>query len=78
MTVKDLIKHLEQFDKDLPIITSVDDEGNGYREVGAGWIGLEAYDPRYMEVGIIELTPKLIEQGYTEEDIKPNKCIVIG
>ena len=77
-TVKDLIKHLETFDGDLAIITSIDDEGNGYRDINLRWVGLEAYDPDEMEVGILELTQELEEEGYSEEDIKPVPCIVIG
>lgn len=76
--VKDIIKKLQTFDGELPVITSCDDEGNGYREVYLDWIGEEAYDPEEMETGIIELTPELEADGYSEEDVKPVKCIVIG
>ena len=76
--VKDLIKILQTFDGELPIITSCDDEGNGYRDINLDWVGLEAYDPEEMEIGIIELTPEMEETGYSEEDIKPVPCIVIG
>ncbi len=82
MKVKDLIKSLEELPQDLVVITPTDDEGNGYRFIESGWVGTAGYNgaesDRDIEVGITELTPKLMEQGYSDEDVQPNKCVIIG
>jgi len=79
-TVKDLIAKLQTLPEDLPVIKSADDEGNSYSHLYLDWVGLEAYseDDGEIEVGVAELTNELREQGYTDEDLKDNLCIVIG
>lgn len=60
--------------QNVPVFTSIDDEGNGYREVTLNWIGEGAYTNECgdIEIGILE------KLGYSEEDIKENPCVVIG
>ena len=80
LTVGELIEVLKELPQDIPVFTSIDDEGNGYRPVYDTWVGLEGYKDEDGEIiiGILELTEKLEEQGYTEEDIRSNPCVVIG
>lgn len=44
MKNKELIKILQTFDPELEIMTAVDDEGNGFREVYAGYVSVEKFD----------------------------------
>ena len=80
VTVRELIEILKKLPQDIPVFTSTDDEGNGYRVVYDTFIGLEGYEDVDGEivVGILELSEALEEIGYTEEDIRPNPCVVIG
>lgn len=80
VTVRELIVKLMKLNPDLPVFTSTDDEGNGYRPVYEDWVNEEAYEDQDGEivVGISELTPELMKQGYELEDVMPNKCVIIG
>ena len=80
VTVKELIERLQELPEDLPVFTSTDDEGNGYRRVYLDWVGVEGYELEdgVIVVGIPELTPELEDKGYTEEDVRPNECVIIG
>lgn len=80
LTVRELIEHLKTLPQDLPVLRAEDDEGNGYDTLDKNFISLmsyEAYD-REIEIGIPELTDKKIKEGYCEDDVKPNLCVVIG
>ncbi len=82
MNVKDLIKILQELPENLPVIMSVDDEGNSYRFLNGDWVGVEGWngvdDEVDIECGIYELTSELEEDGWSEEDVQPYKCVVIG
>ena len=80
VTVKELIEVLQKLPQDVPVFTSIDSEGNGYRPVYDTWVGLEAYEDEDGEivVSISELTPELEKQGYTDEDVRSNPCVIIG
>lgn len=74
-TVKDLITILKSIEnKDRVIILSRDEEGNGFAPLAELWAS--AYKDG--DVGIEELTQKLEEQGYSEEDVIKNgqPCVV--
>jgi hypothetical protein len=71
MTVKELKKLLENVDDNRIVILQKDGEGNGYSPLeciddesnyraDSTWSG---------EVGYQKLTPELIKQGYSDEDI---------
>lgn len=80
MTVRELIKELEQCDQDSIVIMSSDGEGNTYSpladiddshvyEAESTWGGY---------IGLKEITPELVKQGYTEEDlIDGEPCVVL-
>ena len=80
LTVGLLIDLLKNFPRDSVIITPVDDEGNDYRLVPKDWVEQATYivDGYEVEVGPEKLTLELEKQGYTQADIKPNKCVLIG
>lgn len=42
--VKQLIERLSVFDPDLEVITAKDEEGNGFNEIYADYIGTSNYD----------------------------------
>jgi len=74
MTVAELIEQLKALDPDNIVIMSKDAEGNGVNP-------LVAVEPLYYQtaidgednrIGHKQLTPKLIEQGYSEDDVLPN------
>lgn len=79
--VKDLIEMLKKEDPEAVVILSGDSEGNILSPYdGDPFIG--EYRPDTMafgEVGYKKLTPELIEQGYTEEDLIEDgyPCIVL-
>ena len=83
MKVKDLIKQLEELPQDMVILLAKDDEGNGYRKLSGECAYEASYDDDTSyslvdEVGITELTDEDIKDGYTEEDVYEDKCVVIG
>lgn len=65
MTVKQLMKFLSKQDPKAIVVASIDEEGNGYREVGGIWAG--AYEGG--DVGLSELTPADKRAGYDEQDV---------
>lgn len=67
ITAKKLRKMLENFNDDDIIILARDGEGNGYAPL-AEW-SLSKYSPSCGDASIRELTPELIEQGWTSEDV---------
>jgi len=79
-TVADVVKRLQELPQDLPVITSIDDEGNGYRFVNLDWIDVEGYEETDdgIEVGKMTLTAEERANGWTDDDIRPNACVVIG
>jgi hypothetical protein len=80
MKVHELIEKLSTLDPELVVVLSVDEEGNGYHEVT--YIETNHTIDKYNEVYIAALTPKLIDQGYTEEclgdtDNNLRACVVL-
>lgn len=67
MTVEELIARLLQLGCPgaTPVVLSQDPEGNGFAELqdveASAWNG--------EDTGLLELTPYLVEQGYSEEDV---------
>lgn len=68
MTVKELIKELEQCNPDDLVVMSTDEEGNGFDTL----VDVESnnvYVPKDREIHIKKLTKALRSQGYTKEDL---------
>lgn len=81
MTVCELIKLLQAEDPELFVVLSKDAEGNGYSPL-FGVTSNSVYEAESTwsgEVGLQTLTPELIEQGFTEEDVKTTgvPCLVL-
>lgn len=78
MKVRELIKILEDQNPEMVVVIQADDEGNSYNSLDYWRTGLFNEDDS--EVGPLELTEKLINQGFTEEDMiedgKP--AIILG
>jgi len=71
MNVKQLITLLKTCDQNALVILAKDEEGNGFSPL-AGVDDTANYvsDSTYAgEIGLRELTPELIEQGYGEDDV---------
>jgi len=69
MKIKELKKILKNYDDDMEILMSSDAEGNSYDFLSdVNLVAYKTYD-RHVEIGLSELTDKLREQGYTEEDL---------
>lgn len=49
------------------VVVASDEEGNDHSLVNAHW--LSAFDADSGEIGIEELTPELVKDGYGEEDV---------
>ena len=70
MLVKELKEILNNADDNDLVVLSHDEEGNSYSPLYS--TELCSYDLNNSgenEVGIRELTPELIEEGYTEDDL---------
>ena len=72
MKVKKLIKLLKKVDGDRLVIMSKDEEGNNFSPL---WkiddeCNYEADSTYSGEIGLAELTPSLVKQGYTEADVR--------
>ena len=71
MKVSELIALLEILPDDALVVMARDSEGNSYsplRDITSG----EIYAPEsrcHGEIYLAELTPELMEQGYTDEDV---------
>lgn len=74
MKVKELIELLQKEDPERLVVMSKDGEGNGFEELDG--IQACAYDTKYQETGLEDLTPELEEVGYTEEDVLTGNTIV--
>lgn len=44
MTVKKLIKKLQNLPEYLEVVTASDDEGNSFRKVPEGWVSVEKFN----------------------------------
>lgn len=84
MKLSELREQLDVLSANYPtsdpiILVSRDEEGNGFRELqDFGESSCEDEGYGNYEIGLRELTPELIEQGYTDEDIKDGEdCIVL-
>ncbi len=78
MKVRELIKKLEIENQEAIVIMSSDAEGNNYSPLSGVADG--AYEPEndYRgEVGCLELTDELIDEGYDGEDILENGEIAV-
>jgi hypothetical protein len=76
MTVKELIKELQQIDPERLVVVASDPEGNSFDTLES-W-STAAYDKEAREVGLEKLTEEDIKAGYGEEDVKDGvPCIVI-
>jgi len=67
ITVKELIKKLENEDQERVIIMSRDPEGNSYSPFENFWTG--AYSEEGREAGLDQLTQEDEDYGFTEDDI---------
>lgn len=77
MKAKDLIKILEK-NPEMEIVMSKDAEGNGFSPLGG--VDKSAYVPYNGwsgEIGLLELTPELEKQGYTEEDVMNGEPVYV-
>lgn len=81
MKVKNLIEELNKLNPEAIVIMSGDGEGNQYSPladiVGENMV-YSANSTWEGDIGYKKLTPELIKDGYTEEDIKLGKdCIIL-
>lgn len=76
MQVKHLVEELQKLDPELYIVVSSDNEGSTYSFLEGMAINSRLRDG---EIHLAELTPDLVEQGYTEEDVSEEgiDCIVL-
>ena len=65
MTVKELIKKLQKEDPNRIVVLSIDEEGNGFKELA----DVQTASYQDGETGLEKLTPELKKQGYSEEDL---------
>jgi len=65
MKVKELKALLEEEDPERVVVLSQDAEGNGFSLLSA----VEHYAFDGEDIGLEVLTPELMEQGYSEEDV---------
>ena len=79
MTVRELIEELNNLNPEAIVVKSKDSEGNAYTELFHVVTGMAIVDPDeyYLELGYKELTPDLIEDGYTEEDLTDGPDAVV-
>lgn len=80
MTVQDLIDELMAVkDKSRLVILQEDPEGNGYRKLRGlddNCSGNHTQFNRY-EIGLEELSPDLMELGYTKADVLDGEPVVV-
>jgi hypothetical protein len=70
MKVKELIKQLQKENQNRIVVMYKDSEGNSYSPLSGLWTGAYKADSIYSgEVGIEQLTPRDIKNGYTAADI---------
>jgi hypothetical protein len=71
MLVKELIELLQRQDPDRVVVLQKNSEGNGYSPLHSWWTGVYVPDNiLYGDAHLEELTPELIERGYSEEDVR--------
>jgi hypothetical protein len=76
MNVRQLKELLEQFDDGVLVVISRDEEGNGYNELYQ--IETNAvYNKSEGEVHLHHLTPQLIKEGFTEEDLGEGEIAIV-
>jgi len=81
MKVRELKAILAKCDDDIDILVASDGEGNSYALLSE--VNTTDYawnqDAQDAEIRLRNLTPDLIQEGYTEEDTMPDgkKCVVI-
>lgn len=75
MTVKLLIEKLAKLDPEMEVVIAIDEEGNGYNPLEDVETN-HMYDKVSHEISLKELTPELIKQGYTEEDLPSDDSAV--
>ena len=71
MTVRELIEQLQERDPDEVVILQKDAEGNGHSPL-EDFSNCDTYLPestRSGEVGFSALTPELVKEGYSKEDV---------
>ena len=73
MKVSELIKELEKLPQDVEVLSCLDDEGNGFREVPEGWVGLSNF---YKEGSYYEAIHDDDLEDYEPEEVF--KKVVIG
>jgi len=76
MTVKELIKKLQEYDPDRIVVLSSDSEGNHYDTAYS--IGTGSFNEEDNQFGLEELTEEDKKAGYCEEDViegVPALCI---
>lgn len=72
MKVKELIELLKNEDPDSIVICQKDPEGNGYSPLYSVEGDSQGYVPDSTwsgERALLKLTPELVEQGFSEEDV---------
>ena len=74
MKASELITILQQH-PDYDVILSQDSEGNGFGPLTEAQVS--GYEAKNREVGLLELTPELKRQGYTEEDVRGKPAIIL-
>ena len=70
MKAKDFKKIISTIDDNAEIIMAKDGEGNGFTPFSD--LSMQTYIPESNwsgEISMLELTPDLVEQGYTDEDV---------
>lgn len=72
MTVGELIAALQDVPPDTLIVMSEDGEGNGFSPLDTVDTGSSAYTAESTwsgEVGLRTLTPELVAEGYSDDDV---------
>lgn len=78
ITVGQLSKLLEREDPNRIVILQKDSEGNGHSPLSSLWTGAYRAQTTWSgEVGLEELTPDDIEQGFSEDDVIKGKPALI-
>ena len=75
MTVAQLIAILKRHDGNRIVVLSADEEGNGFKPLGA--IDAMVYNDEDDAVGYSEITPQLSEAGYGFDDLIEGEPAVI-
>jgi hypothetical protein len=77
MKIKELIERLQKLDGELPVVLASDEEGNAFEELFSVETNA-VYNKKEREVRLHHLTPRLIKEGFTEEDLGEGVvCVVL-